>query len=165
MTWPVCVCVFVCVIVCLPLSASLPCSLSLPLSLSLSLPLSLFLTLLFFLIHCSSPDNSYHLPATVSVPSRKPLSQHWEVTGSSLVPSSQCSNTETHSRGDSTYHRRLLRGGRLVMMSGIKWSGEWKWYGNHVFDTIQFIPLQPLLWAHPPQIRCHQPPVEPTKHR
>ncbi|CDQ98955.1 unnamed protein product [Oncorhynchus mykiss] len=34
--------------------------------------------------------------------------------------------------------------------------------GNHVidlFDTIPLIPLQPLPQAHPPQLRCHQPPV------
>jgi hypothetical protein len=46
---------------------------------------------------------------------------------------------------------RLLRGGRLIIMAG-----------NHVFDvfdTVPLIPLQPLPWAHSPQIRCHQPPV------
>jgi hypothetical protein len=33
---------------------------------------------------------------------------------------------------------------------------------NHVFDVIDTIPptpLQPLPRAHPPQLRCHQPPV------
>ena len=32
-------------------------------------------------------------------------------------------------------------------------------HGNHVFDTIPPIPLQPLPRACPPQLKCHQPPV------
>ena len=37
---------------------------------------------------------------------------------------------------------------------------EWhQRHGNHVFDTI---PLQPLPQACPPQLKCHQPPVNST---
>jgi hypothetical protein len=40
---------------------------------------------------------------------------------------------------------------------------EWhQAHGNHVLDvsdTVPPIPLQLLLQARPPQLRCHQPPV------
>ena len=50
------------------------------------------------------------------------------------------------------YTGGLLRGGRLIIMSGTE-QMEWhQTHGNH-------IPRQPLPWTHPPQLRCHQPPV------
>ena len=44
------------------------------------------------------------------------------------------------------------------------WNGVDRMVSNtckprYVFDTFAFIPLQPLLWARPPQWMCHQPPV------
>jgi hypothetical protein len=41
---------------------------------------------------------------------------------------------------------------------------EWQQtHGNHVFDVVDTFPpilLQPLPRAHPPQLRCYQPPVK-----
>jgi hypothetical protein len=62
----------------------------------------------------------------------------------------------------SLLHRRLLRGERLIIMSGTKQMERHQIPGNYVFDvfvTIPLIPLQSLLQAHSPQLRCHQPPV------
>ena len=57
---------------------------------------------------------------------------------------------------------RLVRGGRLIIMSGME-QMEWcQTHGNllfELFDSIPLIPLHPLPWARPPQLRCHQPPV------
>ena len=61
-------------------------------------------------------------------------------------------------------HRRLLRGGRLIMMAGterMEWHQTHGHHGNYVFDTIPPILLQPLPRVHPPQLRCHQPPAVP----
>ena len=52
------------------------------------------------------------------------------------------------------HHRRLVRGGLLIIMAGMEWYQMFD-----VFETIPFIPFHPLLWAHPSQLRCHQPPV------
>ena len=57
---------------------------------------------------------------------------------------------------------RLLRGGQLIIMSGMALMEWHQTHGNHVFDVFDTIPLillQPLPWASPPQLRCHQPPV------
>jgi hypothetical protein len=42
-----------------------------------------------------------------------------------------------------------------------KASNTWKPWKPclYVLHTIPLIPLQPLPQAHPPQLRCHQPPV------
>ena len=57
---------------------------------------------------------------------------------------------------------RMLRGGRLIIMSGTE-QMEWQQtQGNHVFNVVDTVPpilLQPLPRAHPPQLRCHQSPV------
>ena len=42
------------------------------------------------------------------------------------------------------HHRRLLRGGRLIIMAGTS-QMEWNQaHGNHVFDVFDTIPLIPL---------------------
>ena len=55
---------------------------------------------------------------------------------------------------------RLLRGGRLIILSGMEWHQT---PGNHVFDVFDTITLQQLLLARPPQLRCHQHPANPGK--
>ena len=60
---------------------------------------------------------------------------------------------------------RLLRGGRLIITAGTERMECHQTPGNHgnhvivVFNTVPLIPLQLLPRAHPPQLRCHQPPV------
>ena len=49
----------------------------------------------------------------------------------------------------------LLRGGWFIIMAGIERM-------ELIFDTIPLIPVQPL--PHPPQLRCHQPPVSQRPH-
>ena len=39
-----------------------------------------------------------------------------------------------------THHRRLLRGGRLIIMAGMEWYQK---YGNHVFDSVPAITMSP----------------------
>jgi hypothetical protein len=62
----------------------------------------------------------------------------------------------------SPYHRRLLRGGQLIITAGTKHMERYQTPGNQVFDvfdTIPLIPLQSFPQARPPKWRCHQPPV------
>ena len=47
--------------------------------------------------------------------------------------------------------------GRTAHYNG--WNGGNRMVSNHEFDAIQLIPLQSLPQVHPPQLRCHQPPV------
>ena len=52
----------------------------------------------------------------------------------------------------------LLRGERLIIMAEpehLEWHQTPGNHGNHVFDTISPIPLQPLPRARPPQLCCH----------
>ena len=67
-----------------------------------------------------------------------------------------------HSMRLKAWQRRLLRGERLIIMTGTE-QMEWhQIHGNHVFDVfdiISLIPLQSLPRACSPQLRCHQPPV------
>ena len=46
-------------------------------------------------------------------------------------------------------HRRMVRGGRLIVKAGMVWM-EWNGikHGNHVFDSIPLILFQPLLSSH-----------------
>jgi hypothetical protein len=37
----------------------------------------------------------------------------------------------------------LLKGGQLIIMAGMKYMEWHQTQGNHLFDTIPFIPLQP----------------------
>ena len=49
---------------------------------------------------------------------------------------------------------RLLRGERLIILAGTE-RMEWhQTHGNHVFDVFDTFPR-----AHPPQLRCYQPPL------
>jgi hypothetical protein len=60
------------------------------------------------------------------------------------------------------YQWRLLRGERLIIMSG---TGQMEWHQTpvnnmfDVFDTIPLIALQSLPRVHSPQLKCQQCPV------
>ena len=54
----------------------------------------------------------------------------------------------------------LLRGGQLIIMSVMD-QIEWhQTHGQHGFDVFDTIPLQLLPRVCPPQIWCHEPPVD-----
>ena len=63
-----------------------------------------------------------------------------------------------------THQWRLLRGGRLIILSRTEQMGMHQTEENHVFDIFDSIPLQPLPHAGPPQLRCHQPAVILSVH-
>ena len=69
-------------------------------------------------------------------------------------------HARTHAGETTRAHQwRLLRGGRLLIMAGTE-RMEWhQTHGNHVFDVLDAILLQPIPRARSPQLRCHQPPV------
>ena len=50
-------------------------------------------------------------------------------------------------------------GGWVLKDHNNGWNGDNGMASNHLFDAIPPIPLQPLLRALTPQLRCHQPPV------
>jgi hypothetical protein len=57
------------------------------------------------------------------------------------------------------YHRRLLKGGRLLIMFGTETMDTWKpWKPRFFFYVFDTIPLQSFPHACPPQFRWHQPP-------
>ena len=74
----------------------------------------------------------------------------------------QMERTTSQHCDNQPHQRSLPRGGRRIIMAGTE---QMEWLQPHVnyvfdiFDTIPLIPLQPLARARPPQLRCHQPPV------
>jgi hypothetical protein len=70
--------------------------------------------------------------------------------------------SDTLVKGFYIGHWMLLKGERAHNNNNNSWNRVNGTASNHVFDVLDTVPLtpfQPLVRAHPPQLRCHQSPV------